>query len=160
MATIFRWPAPLLIQDGRYGSHLGFRFCQLSHQRMGQLVRFGCGLLGVTGGRFLSMISADARSSWLLWHPSWIWFPSIIWQTPGSTDYLHLVGTHDIPQHPTLPFHLITNVTTYSSGAYVWLDLYMFIVRIEGMSGLVPEDVRWAHLHLRYWPINFCDELC
>jgi hypothetical protein len=37
--------------------------------------------LWVTGGRFLSMISAAAQSRW---QPSWIWFLSIIWRTPQS----------------------------------------------------------------------------
>jgi hypothetical protein len=89
-------------------------FCQSSHQLLGRLVRFVCGLLGVIGGSFLSMISAAAHWRWLVWHPSWIWFPLIFWQRPGSTGYLHLVWTHDIPHHPTLPFHLVPNVTTYN----------------------------------------------
>jgi hypothetical protein len=62
----FQWSAPLLIKDGHYGHyghHLGFHFCQLSQQR---LVRFVCGLLGVTGGRFPSMISTAAHSRWPL----------------------------------------------------------------------------------------------
>jgi hypothetical protein len=57
----------------------------LTNACLGRLVRFVCGLLGVTGGRFLSMISAAAHSRWPLWQPSWIWFPSIICQTPGLT---------------------------------------------------------------------------
>jgi hypothetical protein len=32
-------------------------------------------LLGVTGGRFLSMTSAAAHPTWPQWQPSWIWFP-------------------------------------------------------------------------------------
>jgi hypothetical protein len=51
----FRWSAPPLIQDGRYGCHLGFRFRRLEDKRL------FCGLLGVTGGRFLSMISSVAH---------------------------------------------------------------------------------------------------
>jgi hypothetical protein len=42
-------------------------------------------LIGVTEGRFLSMTSAAAHPTWSLQQPSWIWFPSIIWQTPVST---------------------------------------------------------------------------
>jgi hypothetical protein len=64
----FRWPAPPLIQDGRYGSHLGFRLIINYLTRLSRLVRFVCGLLGITGGRFLSMISTAAHSRWALWH--------------------------------------------------------------------------------------------
>jgi hypothetical protein len=49
------------------------------------LIRFFCGVLGVTRGRFLSMISSAAHPRWPLRSPSWIWFPSIRGQTPGST---------------------------------------------------------------------------
>jgi hypothetical protein len=78
----FRWSAQPLIQDGHYGRHLGFRFCRLEHKRLGRLIRFFCGLLGVIRGRFLSMISSAAHPRW---PPSWIWFPLIFWPTPGST---------------------------------------------------------------------------
>jgi hypothetical protein len=77
-----------------------------------------CTLLRVTAGRFFSMTSAITPSRWPPREPSLIWFSSIIWQMPQSTGYLHLVGIHDIPHHPTLPFRLISNVTTYRSGAY------------------------------------------
>jgi hypothetical protein len=50
-----------------------------------RLIRFFCGLLGVTRGRFLSMISSAANPRWPLRPPSWIWFPSIRGQTPEST---------------------------------------------------------------------------
>jgi hypothetical protein len=63
------------------------------------------------------MISSAAHPRWPLRPPSWIWFPSIICPTSESTVYLHLVKIHDIPHHPTLPFHLIPKVT-YRSGAY------------------------------------------
>jgi hypothetical protein len=33
--------------------------------------QFFCGLLGVTGGRFLSMTSTIAHSRWPPWQPSW-----------------------------------------------------------------------------------------
>jgi hypothetical protein len=49
----FRWPVPPLIQNGRYCSHLGFGFRQLSDERLGRLVQFFCDLLGVTGERFI-----------------------------------------------------------------------------------------------------------
>jgi hypothetical protein len=58
-------------------------FRRLQDKRLGRLIWFFCGLLGVTRGRFLSMISSAARPRWL--PPSWIWFPSITGQTPGST---------------------------------------------------------------------------
>jgi hypothetical protein len=50
--------APPLIQDGRYGTHLGFGFRRLPDKRLGRLVRFFGGLLGLTGARFLSMTIA------------------------------------------------------------------------------------------------------
>jgi hypothetical protein len=53
-------------------------------KRLGRLIRFFCGLLGVTRGRFLSMISSAAHLRWPLRPPSWIWFPSIRRQTPAS----------------------------------------------------------------------------
>jgi hypothetical protein len=51
-----RWPP---------GSHIWFRFFRLSDECLGRLLRFFCGLLGVTGGRFLSMTSTAAHSRWL-----------------------------------------------------------------------------------------------
>jgi hypothetical protein len=86
----FRWTAPPLIQDGRCSSRLVFGSHQLSDECLGQLVRLFCGLLGVTGGRFLSMISAAAHSRW---QPSWIWFLPIIWWTPVDwSDFWGLRG--------------------------------------------------------------------
>jgi hypothetical protein len=41
--------APPVIQDGRYGSHLGFGFRLLSDECLGRLVRFFCGVLGILG---------------------------------------------------------------------------------------------------------------
>jgi hypothetical protein len=40
------------------------------------------------------MISSGAHPRWLLWPPSWIWFPSITGQTPGSIDliFMWLIG--------------------------------------------------------------------
>jgi hypothetical protein len=46
----FRWSAPPLIQDGH---HLGFGFRRLEGKRLGRLIQFLCGLLGVTRWRFL-----------------------------------------------------------------------------------------------------------
>jgi hypothetical protein len=43
----FQWPAPPLIQHGRYGSHLGFGFRRLSHERLRRLVQYFGGSLGV-----------------------------------------------------------------------------------------------------------------
>jgi hypothetical protein len=62
-----------------------------SDQRLGQLVRFFGGSLGVTGGRFLLMISSATHPRW---PPSWILFPSIRAQTPGLIDpiFLWLIG--------------------------------------------------------------------
>jgi hypothetical protein len=57
----FRWSAPPLIQGGCYGRHLGFDFRRLEDKRLGRLIRFVCGLLGVTTGRFFSMISSAAH---------------------------------------------------------------------------------------------------
>jgi hypothetical protein len=75
----FRWSAPPLIQDGRYAHHLGFGLHWFSDQRLGRLVWFFGGSLGVTRGRFLTV---TAHLTWPLRQPSWIWFPSIIWRTP------------------------------------------------------------------------------
>jgi hypothetical protein len=68
----FRWSAPPLIQDGRYGRHLGFGFRRLEDKRLGQLIRIFCCLLGVTRGRFLSMISSAAHPTPLR-QPTWMW---------------------------------------------------------------------------------------
>jgi hypothetical protein len=40
------------------------------------------------------MISSAAHSRWTPWLPSWIWFPSITGQTPGSIDliFMWLIG--------------------------------------------------------------------
>jgi hypothetical protein len=43
------------------------------------LSRFYCGLLGLSRGRFLSIISSATHTRW---PPSRIWFPSHTWQTP------------------------------------------------------------------------------
>jgi hypothetical protein len=61
-----------------------WRFCfrWLYDKPLGRLVQFSVALLGVTGGKFLSMTSTSTHSRW---QPSWIWFPSIIWRTPGTT---------------------------------------------------------------------------
>jgi hypothetical protein len=80
-ATHPRWPL---------GCHLGFGFRRFSQcvdwsiglTGLGRLVWFFGGSLGVTVGRFLSII---AHPTWLLWQPSWIWFPSIIWRTSALT---------------------------------------------------------------------------
>jgi hypothetical protein len=55
---------------------LGFGFPRLSDKHLSRLVQFFCGLLVVTGGRFLLMTSAVAYSRWPPWQPSWIWFLS------------------------------------------------------------------------------------
>jgi hypothetical protein len=44
------------------------------------------GSLGVTGGRFLPMISSATHPRWPLRPPSWISFPLIRGQTPWSID--------------------------------------------------------------------------
>jgi hypothetical protein len=54
---------------------------------LGSIHAPSCGYLGIkrfilTGGSFLSIISATTYSRW---PPSWILFPSIIWLTPQST---------------------------------------------------------------------------
>jgi hypothetical protein len=51
-------------------------------------------LIGVTRGRLLSMISSTAHPRWPLRPPSWIRFPSIRGQMPGSIDpiFLWLIG--------------------------------------------------------------------
>jgi hypothetical protein len=64
----FRWSPPPLIQDGRLARHLGFGLLWFSNQRLGRLVRFFSGSLGVTGGKFLSM---TAHPTWPLRQPSW-----------------------------------------------------------------------------------------
>jgi hypothetical protein len=61
----FRWSALPLIQDGCYGCHLGFGFRRLQDKCLGRLISFLCGSLGVTRGRFLSMISSAAHPRWL-----------------------------------------------------------------------------------------------
>jgi hypothetical protein len=59
-----------------------------------QFVRLFCGLLGLTTGSFLSMISSTTHPRWLLRPPSWIWFLSIRRQTPGLIHpiFLRLIG--------------------------------------------------------------------
>jgi hypothetical protein len=62
----FRWSAPPLIQDGHYSCHLGFGFgfCRLDDERLGRFIQFVCGLLGVTRGRFFSIITSAAHPRW------------------------------------------------------------------------------------------------
>jgi hypothetical protein len=55
-----------------------------------RLIWFFCGSLGVTRGRFLSMISSAVHPRWPLRPPSWIWFPSFRGQTPVSIDPIFL----------------------------------------------------------------------
>jgi hypothetical protein len=55
----------------------------ITDKRLGRLISFLCGSLGVTRGRFLSTISSATHQRW---PPSWIWFPSIRGQKPGSID--------------------------------------------------------------------------
>jgi hypothetical protein len=86
----FRWSAPPLIQDGRYGRHLGFGFRRLENKRLGRLIPFFYGLLGVTWGRFISIISSATHPSWPLRSPSSIWLPSIRGHTPVSIDPIFL----------------------------------------------------------------------
>jgi hypothetical protein len=76
--------------------NLDFGFRRLQENRLGRLIRFLCGSLVVTRGRFLSMISSAAHPRWLLRPPSWILFQSITGQTPGSIDpiFLWLIGGH------------------------------------------------------------------
>jgi hypothetical protein len=83
----FQWSAPPLIQYGRYGCHLGFGFRRLETKRLCRLIRFLCGLLGVTTGRVLSMIGSVAHPRW---PPSLFSFPSIWAQVPGSIDLIFL----------------------------------------------------------------------
>jgi hypothetical protein len=87
----FRWSAAPLIQDGRYGRHLGFGFRRIQDNRLGWLISFLCGSLGMSRGRYLSVISSAIHPRW---PPTWILFPSIRGQTPGSIDpiFLWLIG--------------------------------------------------------------------
>jgi hypothetical protein len=71
-------------QGGHYVSRLGFHFRLIISPTPWSTGPI-CGWLGVTGGRFLSMISAAAHSRRPLRQPSLIWFPSIISRTPEST---------------------------------------------------------------------------
>jgi hypothetical protein len=41
--------------------------------------------MGVTGGRFLSMITSATHPRWPLCSPLWIWSPLIFWRMPWST---------------------------------------------------------------------------
>jgi hypothetical protein len=67
------------------------------------------GLLGATGGRFLSMTSTAAHPTWPLRQPSCIWFPLIIWWTPASTGpiFLCLIGVISLYHIPLLPKHYL-----------------------------------------------------
>jgi hypothetical protein len=51
------------------------------------------------------MTSATAHPTWPLWQPSWIWFLSIIWQTPSSTGpiFLWVIGIISLNHIPVLP---------------------------------------------------------
>jgi hypothetical protein len=78
-------PGPPLIQDGRYGSSLGFRFYRFSDKHLGRLVLILiCGLLGVTAWRkvpfndwcrclfkiaaILNLVSGDyLTNAWINW---------------------------------------------------------------------------------------------
>jgi hypothetical protein len=59
----FRWSAPPLIQDGRYGCHLGFGFRRLQDKRLGRLIRFFCGQ---------DLASIDfLTNAWVDWSDFW-----------------------------------------------------------------------------------------
>jgi hypothetical protein len=89
--------------------------------------------LGVTGGRFLST-STTAHPTCLLRQPSWIWFPSIIWRTPASTDpiFWWLIGGNQSSPCSTSPKTLssIHPQTTSHSVTYAtpWVVLlFLFL---------------------------------
>jgi hypothetical protein len=68
----FRWPAPPLIQDG---CHFGFLvYVDFLTNAWVDWSDFLVAHWGVTGGRFLSMISSATHPRW---SPSWICFPLI-----------------------------------------------------------------------------------
>jgi hypothetical protein len=80
----FRWSPPPLIQDGRCGAILDLvsvDFLTNAWVDWSELL----GLIGVTGGWFLSMTSTAAHPTWPLRQQSWSLFPLIIWRTPAST---------------------------------------------------------------------------
>jgi hypothetical protein len=73
-----------------YGHHLGFGFRRLEDKHLGPLIQSFCGLLEVIRGRVISMISSATHPRWPLRLSSWIWFPLIRRQTPGSIDPIFL----------------------------------------------------------------------
>jgi hypothetical protein len=127
----FRWSAPLLIQGGHYDSHLRFGFRRLEDKRLGRLIQFFCGSLGVTRGRFLPVISTASYQRWPLWPPSWICFPSIIWWTPVDwSDFLvpHWGSSIFTMFHFSLTLSSIHPQTTSQLGAYATPCVACFFV--------------------------------
>jgi hypothetical protein len=100
-----------MIQNGCYGSHIGFCFRRLSWRMPGSTGPIFCGLLGVTEGRFLSMTSTATHSRWPPKQPSWIWCPStgpifcgLLGVTEGRFLSMISAATHSRwpPQQPSL----------------------------------------------------------
>jgi hypothetical protein len=101
-----RWSALPLIQDRHCDAAiLDLVSVDFLTNAWVDLSDFFSWLIGATGGRFLSMTSAAAHSTWLLRQRSWIWFPSIIWQTPASTGpiFWWLIGGHQFSPYFTSP---------------------------------------------------------
>jgi hypothetical protein len=62
-----------LSHSSKMAAKLGFGFRRLDDKHLGRFIRFFCSLLGMTSGRFLSMISSAAHPTRPLRQPSWIW---------------------------------------------------------------------------------------
>jgi hypothetical protein len=138
----FRWSALPLIQEGRYGRHLGFGFSRLDDKRLGRFIRFFCDLLGpVTRGRFPSMINSAAHPRWL---QSWIWFPSFRRQTPGSIHpiFLWLIGG----DYRKVPFDdQLCRSSKMATPSWIWFPLSDFLVAHWGWLAWLEEgSFRWS----------------
>jgi hypothetical protein len=101
----FQWSALPLIKDGHYGCHLGFGFRRLDNKRLGRFIRFSCGLLVMTSGRFLSMISSAAMAA-ILDLVSVHYLTNACWLVRFVGASLGIINLHHIPllAKPYLPY--------------------------------------------------------
>jgi hypothetical protein len=147
----FRWSAPPLFQDGR----------RLDDKRVGRFMQFFWGLLGMTSGRFVSMISSAAHPTRPLRQPSWICFPSFIWRTPFDFFVPHwgVINHHHVPllPKPCLPYTHRQH-PTWGHMPRLALPLFWFLVYKCSPQGVLQGWAARPCGALPYWE-NFFSNL-
>jgi hypothetical protein len=99
--------------------HFGLR--RLEDKRLGWLIQFFCGSLGVTRGRFHLMNSSASHPRWPQRPPSWIWFPSsLLGVTRGR--FLSMISSAAHPRWPLwLPYWIwFPLIFSQRLGRLVW----------------------------------------